>query len=155
MNRTAATELPWRADILIAMEILLDHRRQARRRTSLLGLGVSLALMVVAPRIGSPAVVVILAAFCFAGFAALIVARRPAGSRIDRTAWTCFHGAQTRVMPLADIAAVQLISWPDGPDTARVEMHDGRILTVPQPCLPESDRLDATLTRLGVPVRRD
>lgn len=137
------------------MEILLDHRRQARRRASLLGLGVSLALMVVAPRVGSPAAVVVLAAVCCAGFAALIVARRPAGSRIDRTAWTCFQGAQSRVMPLADIAAVQLISWPDGPDTARVEMHDGRVLTVPQPCLPESDRLETTLTRLGVPVRHD
>lgn len=137
------------------MEILLDHRHHARRRANLLGLALSVALMVVAARIGSPSVVLVMAAFCFAGFAALIVARRPAGSRIDRTRWTCFHGMQSREMPLADIAAVHLISWPEGPDTARVTMRDGGILTVPQPCLPDSERLAATLTRLGVQVVRD
>lgn len=95
-----------------------------------------------------------IAVFCGIGFAILLVTRRPSGSRIDRDGWTVFCDGRTRHFARSDIRVVHLMTWPDGPDTVRIELRDGRFVTVPPTCLPDTDTLSAALDRLGVPLLR-
>ena len=136
------------------MEMLLDHRRHHRRPALALGLALSLGLLAAAAISEQPHILRAGAVVCGAGFAGLLITRRPRGSRIDRGGWTVFCDGRTRVFARDQIRAVHLLSWPQGPDTVRVELFDGRIFTVPPGCLPDSDSLAEALTRLGVRVLR-
>lgn len=133
------------------METLLDHRRHRRWSLSL-GLALSLGVLMAATVSEQAGILRMVAVVCGAGFAGLLATRRPRGSRIDREGWTVFCDGRTRVFPRDQIRAVHLLSWPQGPDTVRVELVDGRIFTVPPACLPDSESLADALTRLGVSV---
>jgi hypothetical protein len=136
------------------METLLDHRRHHRRWVLAIGLAISLVVLAVAALSERADILRTVAVVCAAVFAGLLATLRPRGSRIDHEGWTVFCDGRSRVFPREQIRAVHLLSWPQGHDTVRVELGDGRIFTVPPACLPESDRLTEALKRLGVPVLR-
>lgn len=132
----------------------LHYRIQGRRPAVFGAMAVALMLLALAATADAPLTIWIIWGLAFIALLAAIILNPICGSSIDDEVWMHFSGSRRTELRIDRITQVELTSWSDGPDSCRVRLEDGRVISVPSGRLPDSDALEAALRARGVAVIR-
>jgi hypothetical protein len=127
---------------------IYTYRLSGRRVMMVVALGVCAVMLAFAAYEGAPWY--FYAPVGLAGAMALwaIIANPQSGSELNAQSLSFFYQGKTQTIPIADITAMKVTRWSDGPDTVALHLRSGETIHVPSLCA--DSKLAIALRDLGV-----